>query len=56
MKQDSKEEMVAVTREHVKVQQELDDIKDVQARQLKEHEQVLYGEGVRDWLLVTGCW
>lgn len=42
--------MVAITRERVKVQRELDDIRDVQARQLKEHEQVLYMVKV----LVTG--
>ena len=47
--------MVAITRERVKVQQELDDMKDAQARQLKEHEQVLCGEGVGDWLVHGWC-
>jgi hypothetical protein len=40
MKQDSREEVIAITRERVEVQQELDNMKNIQARQLKEHEQV----------------
>jgi hypothetical protein len=56
IKQESREEVLAITRERVKVQQELDSVKNLQARQLKEHEQV-YEEVLvaqRLWLMHDG--
>ena len=41
LKEESQEEIIAITRERVKVQQELDNVRNIQSRQLKEHEQVL---------------
>ena len=40
IKEESREEIIAITRERVKVQQELDNVKNIESRQLKEHEQV----------------
>ncbi len=50
IKQESREEVLAITRERVKVQQELDSVKNLQARQLKEHEQVYEEVLVTQWL------
>ena len=41
MNEESREEVIAITRERVKVQQELDNVKNIQSRQRKEHEQVI---------------
>jgi hypothetical protein len=41
MNEESREEVITITRERVKVQQELDNVKNIQSRQLKEHEQVI---------------
>ena len=40
IKEESREEIIAITRERVKIQQELDNVKNIQSRQLKKHEQV----------------
>ena len=51
VKQDTKNEVLVITRQRIEIQQELENIKNIQARELKEHEQVRYVPGT-----IGVCW